>query len=1119
MAGPELDFIVFSRFDVPLKMALELLRVVEPATDYKAVSMILESAILAGMKEFTVKYGTRNVRDSFTALYDYISLPSLIILDRLHNHWDVIEQGQQQKIVHQQQSWKAASISCQILLHLFENTSNLEDGKLLKCASMLGKALPHRSQIKSLANSAYLDKGQSVMDPLLRTIQRLGSLLSSKNSLCDLFEGRWFAVLCDSSTTMIDAYPLTDQIVHTALQTLSSLFHVEICSHIQGVFPGVFSTLYRCILQSFKVNTDVAPKAVRALARLIDSSLFQQQQDSHHSGILDGIKGLSSTDKRVTFWDQVKTRVPGPLLILLRTLSVCRSDELKAAAGGLCRSMWKTRSLWSMDMMTALLESVMTLSQSPVPSIQADARNLKESMQKDASFSSQALPDRIQALLVNDLPPLAHGRHSREFQHTCRLLVSYLEWGNLSCRRHLQRFLRDSLPVWKSCIDMLRLEPLSQGKSQLSVVDTSGTKFLRPPEPYIICVDDESRRSLTEVIYKIGEVLGSKRVCLLVDFLICDAIKSAERGREASKTIEEKFCSSLLLSRTLVEGAHVSEGRSHRFLDEFIKSTLPLLISNKSWKRSYDSLHVSGASLASTSPVEEARNSILYCTMDFIVVLIKNSKVSESVICPSILLPFVQIASIHRGCLSEMSLFSLYQIAAHFEYESLTSFLKEHRQLLSSELLGAMRISQTPNSLNRNAVTCSRLIQFSVANHTGGDSSFEEVDFLSGFSNVLSSLIEAFDAESVSENPIDGLVQVSLYEVSLSHMRDWAQSIPSLPSVSNVQLECWQEPLMSFRVINSGCFESSAVVQYEEAESPTNVDYQGLTDLVNQMMTRSCYHLSHPNIFVQVKAATCLPHGFRLLNRIQELFVRNAELNGPKTAILRQVATSWPPILGRLRYCERLLFDSSSIRKDHFQMSITNGVDKDSMYSQYSFLMGYLLETVGTISASSGDFFCGRFVEHVIPLLCKTLNFFMNSEPSHMKESSKRLVLAVFSCLRTSFQDADFVAQVSYHTTKISTFIFPFLNHKDSAIRDACTSTLRVLISLNPDLLLRDLYRLSKTPVEPCPFFVHVSTAGRDCEHSESKSDADMVQQITGDLLQFGKSRSKMQMSKDVSLR
>jgi hypothetical protein len=255
------------------------------------------------------------------------------------------------------------------------------------------------------------------------------------------------------------------------------------------------------------------------------------------------------------------------------------------------------------------------------------------------------------------------------------------------------------------------------------------------------------------------------------------------------------------------------------------------------------------------------------------------------------------------------------------------------------------------------------------------------------------------------------------------------------------------------------------------------------TTSINQIAWRCGYLLSHPTLKVQLESCNVLILCFIYLGMVASDSRSSDEQNGPRTAIFRQIHSSWPAISARLRTsC------SDCLMPEKFPLLLPDQLSADSHSDacEKRIFLSQLLCLVASIAECSDDFIASRFREHVWPCLCKIMEYFNNGSdrlcfstvgsPKYQFPTSKKysasdiqMLLAAIECISRIFAHEPTSKVLSDLLPRAGTYLLPLLHFGYENVEQRSFQAVKNILRSDYDCIWRTLVCLSGQKLPPNP--------------------------------------------------
>ena len=201
------------------------------------------------------------------------------------------------------------------------------------------------------------------------------------------------------------------------------------------------------------------------------------------------------------------------------------------------------------------------------------------------------------------------------------------------------------------------------------------------------------------------------------------------------------------------------------------------------------------------------------------------------------------------------------------------------------------------------------------------------------------------------------------------------------------------------------------------------------------------------------------------------------EANGPKTAVLRHIARSWPSIISRLRSISSTVIGATcvktvSIRSLHARVPSAS----QDISSQMIFLWK-LFDLIACMCEVSGDFMVSRIKDQVLPVAVELLDVYVQkSKASHNRfccdslvSKEGKLLYSLLDFFSRIYGQRECGLGLSALIPVAGTIILPFLAN-EGELHVRTMRVLKIMILIDCDALWRPLLQMSHRPLPPRPF-------------------------------------------------
>lgn len=304
--------------------------------------------------------------------------------------------------------------------------------------------------------------------------------------------------------------------------------------------PTIKQTLCGLLLSESRLapaqaSPKVSSSACRTLSNLLCvtlSSTNKQQSDDpldawKHVQELAENSSAEQTENTSTFLQEVYSRLPAVLILLLNLFPTASSPKLRLAAPNLCHVILvETRPVWEREESSHVLQSaleccialsrdkderVVSLSKSTIADYQQDSGR----HEVDSSIGPRVLQ------LIEELPALAKSGRETELRGRINTISGYLMLGG-SLRSSLSSVAKEiqtSLAVlFDVDFDSIQYAP--------RVETTDAWNVWQPDRCRFRFMRDDTARSAREMVHALGTTLGEKGASLFVDACVADVLEA-----------------------------------------------------------------------------------------------------------------------------------------------------------------------------------------------------------------------------------------------------------------------------------------------------------------------------------------------------------------------------------------------------------------------------------------------------------------------------------------------------------------------------------------------------------------------------------------------------------------
>lgn len=1034
--------------------------------------------------------------ESLYDIFDFLSLPLVILLRSVAAG----RQKDETNAIHQTVEYKCITRVSKILGEIIKSTKDcpLDVEKRIKClADCVAVGGP-------ISNNKTLDRGEECMRSLFSTMSILLEQYPER-SLEDAVEGSLLAGIVDICVRMLES-----GLAIESLATLKVAFDaIKEATAWRVLFPGIFVDLYRCIMQSIRQSkyTIIVP-ALQVLVRLLERCL--QREPPHALSLNDIIiKSKSGLEKEEEkdgeFFQKVNESLPAPLNILVNSLVTCRSENVREEVCNLCRTLLSTVPYcWnkevSQEMMYAVMEACLVLTEDSDKDVARKARQVLNDFLRDNSLSSSIdIPSRIMQRLLA-LGTLAQGQKESEIQSNLKKLIAYLSLvlESKPARRSLLSLFE--LQQTDVCITLNQLCDVSFDFSDPASVSVDlvhlPSQIEKPTEPAPKYISRETRVAVLSMVRQLGKVLGAKPVTLLIDNTIASLYESILGRVESGFSLVgdghtvwlHEWIGIISILRPFMEGAFCngdsSDAKQQKCIDSLLSSVLPVLVSSPLWDLPcVDDPLLLNKGKQSAAPALRGNSLFRFYLLDILPAFFSSSERKRvEVALPIIIHPILEtLGYIQVPLVRSMATFVLTSIAHFCEYSSATDLLLGSFDIVVTSILGKLRVTrrkcdafgEVMLEILREVGTATAILRIASMHEMNHE---RDLRFHSRFlsrEELVAVVLERIDrfVFEISKEETYLLVVISFYRAVIETYLAGVESMPNMVTSVSIR-EPWLQTLSYFLVDQSELIQELTCDVDDSGKNTMTDDtscFKNDINLVSQMMFRCCYFLSYASLKVQINSCCALSAGFEFLGIISNLSLRDAEENGPSSAIFRQVASSWPKLNARMVAVSSFLTRVENTRSSSLSDTFNNHVDKESNVTEQRLFLSVLFELAAVMIECADDFMARRFEENLWPIVSSIFNYFLRLRKFPYETSERRLLLSSFDLIDRALKKKKFGMTVKGLLPTMGTIILPFLGENDQSIRSVCHNTIKSLLDLDADCLYRQLIDASREDLQLCP--------------------------------------------------
>jgi hypothetical protein len=841
-------------------------------------------------------------------------------------------------------------------------------------------------------------------------------------------------------------------------------------------------------------------------------------------------------ESEVQFFEQVKLCLPAPLLVLIPILTALKSVNVRRETAFLLCTLYKARNrLENGPLTVAIYESCLLMTsrgEDMDPKSLAACHEVLNSSENNFELLENKIVD-----MIRELVPLARRQSKAQLQAKQRLLAAVLSQLNTTSVKRLRVTLSTSevaAEVQASLILLLEIDFSLPSVQSLAVVvqvvdRECGTDTTHEPsQPRPRHLDSEALTFVNEFIRELGRLLGPRTASVVVDSMVARLYQSYGSRVERSLSLDgpsqvqwlQEWLGSFLVIKPMLQGAfQCCKQRRRMILEDLFESILHIMISSALFdpptqqlsRTDVPRVSVSGETSVVLSDLStlalRGNECAIHLQLDIIGTVAELLQGDFRRFLPLCLFPLLA-KSIPGSSVRDKSMSTLGRIAMSCGYASHLSLIDDNLGSVVGAMSASLRIpgGRTLSGivdLDKDVIgvaATAALILRMIDSIQGSEATLlSHRNAVSGLLGVVKDLMSRFDH---SNTRLRGeaemlIVFVRLFHSTLQHLQQ------ELCRFERVELEESQPPNEQWRQLLE-CFKSlrespkERSIRHRELRAaatkgdnlPETIDRETLavnTQFVARILSRCCYALSSSSLLVQITTVDALISGFSYLGWIAANVPPKAEeSNGPTTAILRQVHSTWTSIAARLEAI------AGSVTNSHEGVSsllVSKPIPSsrrqlENMGEQRLFL-SKLLALIANMTECAGDFMAERLRESVWPCLSRVISMFLRRKNaatgSHVTnasrvpkeqpyaESERRLLVSVIIFLKRVYAHrAVGLAMVSLIPTT-GAMILPFLGDHDKDVSEACDAALKCMMWIDCDALWRPLLELSGRQLPGCP--------------------------------------------------
>jgi hypothetical protein len=230
------------------------------------------------------------------------------------------------------------------------------------------------------------------------------------------------------------------------------------------------------------------------------------------------------------FLQEVNSRLPAPLILLLNLLPTASSPKLRQAASDLCHSILvETRSIWEQDETSNVLQSAIecciTLSRDKDERVVSAAKSAIQDYRRDSGrhdVDSTIGPRVLE--LIEELPALARSGRETEFRGKINLISGYLMLAGGGSLRASLVSVADEI---QKCLAVLFDVDFDSIQYAPRVETSDSWSVWQPDRCRFRFMSDEMARSAQDMVRSLGVTLGQKGASLYVDACVANVLEAS----------------------------------------------------------------------------------------------------------------------------------------------------------------------------------------------------------------------------------------------------------------------------------------------------------------------------------------------------------------------------------------------------------------------------------------------------------------------------------------------------------------------------------------------------------------------------------------------------------------
>lgn len=891
----------------------------------------------------------------------------------------------------------------------------------------------------------------------------------------------------------------------------------------QSVFPGVYAALFRRVLASLpraKTHAQVPVLALSSLVQLLQHCFPPRETKVSRDkpNVLEQLRALTIASNQSTevntidsakdtatesFLQLARQRLPSTLMVLLPLIMSAQTMAIRQQGAVLAQTV-VSASLDNKDLNLVACETCLVLSQDKESCV-ANAISL-ERVLRDVN-----IPDcssRLVQLLTQDLVTYWHALRATELQSTLRLILAYIK--GLPVEILQPCFAMDWNTGWLSSLSLIQQSstPLMQQEQRRDMLEALST-ISKPNDNSILLCEPETVTNLVAEVLQLTatRVLGVKKVVVAIDGCISDLYESHAVRQQAhvlrldgleQAAWAQQWIGRVKLTTELLTGlsARRMKPKEQRFIRQLAESLLPLCLDSSLWdipvvemtqvegSTDKEQLAVSRPSIPATLSTNANLLASLLCLTKRILASLPLDDLKR--LLATILYSLLEkstskSASIAQNANSVLSIVSERLQLQDGLRELVSIYLRPVLGTMTSQLRvpggGSHPVASLIDVEVRQVALVTTMIHRELGNATDKIDSglFVELEELTRV------IIDCFDKSSFHTQDSslrDSSIFLSLLEASADHLlsRYLTSTEPdSVPSTEE-QWMALMEPFLErhYRPFTVGTPKASPR-ESNRREFESSRKLLQRAKFASILIARGCYLLSNGDLTVQVESCCTLRSCFRFLGALAKMPIdpegEEKEVNGPHTAILRQIHTSWPAISANVKGTTASLrapYTSTLLTVEQQKLPPSLSIANSGSNAQNRVFLARLIELTAVMAECSEDFMARNFRSVVWASMSDVLSNYKQS--SLLAASDVDLLQSIFSCIVRVFSCRDLSRSLHGLIPTIGYRLLFFLDAKKKEVVLSCIDCLQHLLRVDYDALTRPLTELAGLVLPQCPF-------------------------------------------------